>query len=113
MLVSAPDMTMGRNRGAAWIAVRPWTVWKYSVMKYWRALKTAQQKKTAIQVQVKTRLVRQREFGMITGRLSRSWRLAQRMKPGISAIARQRRVRLAGWMRRAVLAVTVLTDVSR
>jgi hypothetical protein len=90
------------------MAVRPWTLWKYKVMKYCSALNTDQQKKTDMQVHVKTRLVRQREFGIIAGRWRRSWRFTQRRKVGNRAMERERRVRFRGSMRRAVLDVTVL-----
>lgn len=73
MLVAAPTTTIGRKRSDVSRAVRCSTRSKYSALKYWKALKAAQVKKTAAQMDVKATFFH-RLLGINAGRPRRSWR---------------------------------------
>ena len=90
MLLSEPDIGVGRKRQAVWRALRPCTSWKKKLRICSKALKAPHIKKTFMQMLVKA-ILRHNEFLIRAGRPWRSWRPTQRTKAMINTMDSDRR----------------------
>lgn len=108
MLLSVPEMGVGRKRHPVSEAVRSWTSWKKKFVICSKALKAPQTINTLKQM-VENAEFFQSEFAIRAGRPRRSWRPTQRTNPTISAAEIERNIMFDGLRMSDAFSVMILS----